>query len=37
MLAWRFTGLKHFQNGNKSCEKYQNFNFELNYLDQIQS
>ena len=27
---------KYFQNGSKSCEKYRNFNFELNYLDQIQ-
>ena len=36
MLPWRFTGFKYFQNGSKSCEKYRNFNFELNYLDQIQ-
>ena len=28
--------LKDFQNGIKSCEKYQDFNFEPNYLDQIQ-
>ena len=27
---------KYFQNGNKSCEKYRNFKFELNDLDQIQ-
>ena len=27
---------KYFQNGSKSCEKYRHFNFEPNYLDQIQ-
>ena len=37
MLQWRFKGPKHFENGSKSCEKYQTFNFELNYLDQIQA
>ena len=33
---WFFSKFRNFRNGSKSCEKYQNINFQLNYLDQIQ-